>query len=465
MDARLNPRGMTTGARNEIRDTNDGMRTRGVPMNKRILVIDDNKAIHEDFRKILCTSKNTAKLGDLESALFEEAESGTHQEGFELESADQGQAGWELVKTAVQEDRPFAVAFVDMRMPPGWDGVDTIEHIWQIDPEMQIVICTAYSDLAWEDVMRRLGNMDKLLILRKPFDNIEVQQLATALSQKWDLAKEGRELLTELERRVRLRTVQLCEKNEELVRSNQELQQFAQIASHDLQEPLRKIQTFGDRLRTKCGDALDEVGKDYLGRMQGAAERMQTLIQDLLSYARVTSKGQPFQPVDLQNIVQGVLSDLEIRLETTGGRVNLDTLPRIEADPLQMRQLFQNLIGNALKYHKPNVPPIVKVSAQHIEGNLNLSPEASTGERCWQIVVEDNGIGFEQEYEERIFAMFQRLHGRGEYEGTGVGLAICRKIIERHGGTITAKGVPEQGSTFTITFPVQHAQEELAAVG
>ncbi len=434
-------------------------------MNKRILVIDDNKAIHEDFRKILCTSKNAAKLGDLESALFEEDESGAHQEGFELESADQGQAGWELVKTAVQEDRPFAVAFVDMRMPPGWDGVDTIEHIWQIDPEMQIVICTAYSDLAWEDVMRRLGNMDKLLILRKPFDNIEVQQLATALSQKWDLAKEGRELLTELERRVRLRTVQLCEKNEELVRSNQELQQFAQIASHDLQEPLRKIQTFGDRLRTKCGDALDEVGKDYLGRMQGAAERMQTLIQDLLSYARVTSKGQPFQPVDLQNIVQGVLSDLEIRLETTGGRVNLDTLPRIEADPLQMRQLFQNLIGNALKYHKPNVPPIVKVSAQPIEGNLNLSPEASTGERCWQIVVEDNGIGFEEEYEERIFAMFQRLHGRGEYEGTGVGLAICRKIIERHGGTITAKGVPEQGSTFTITFPVRQTQEELAAVG
>ena len=146
-------------------------------MNKRILVIDDNKAIHEDFRKILCTSKNAAKLGDLESALFEEDESGAHQEGFELESADQGQAGWELVKTAVQEDRPFAVAFVDMRMPPGWDGVDTIEHIWQIDPEMQIVICTAYSDLAWEDVMRRLGNMDKLLILRKPFDNIEVQQL------------------------------------------------------------------------------------------------------------------------------------------------------------------------------------------------------------------------------------------------------------------------------------------------
>jgi len=181
-------------------------------MNKRILVIDDNREIHKDFRKILCTSKSAAKLGDLESALFEEREAESHQEGFEMESVDQGQTGWELVKTAVQEGRPFAVAFVDMRMPPGWDGVETIEHIWQTDPDMQIVICTAYSDHVWEDVIRRLGNTEKLLILRKPFDNIEVQQLATALSQKWTLAKEGRELLFELERRVRLRTVQLWEK-------------------------------------------------------------------------------------------------------------------------------------------------------------------------------------------------------------------------------------------------------------
>jgi two-component system NtrC family sensor kinase len=428
-------------------------------MNNRILVIDDNRAIHEDFRKILCTSKGAAKLGDLESALFEEDESGVRQGGFELDSADQGQAGWELVKKAVQEERPFAVAFVDMRMPPGWDGVETIEHIWQTDPDVQIVICTAYSDHSWEDVIRRLANMEKLLILRKPFDNIEVQQLAAALSQKWNLAKEARELLNDLEQRVRLRTAQLWEKNEELVRSNQELQQFAQIASHDLQEPLRKIQTFGDRLRTKCADGLDDVGKDYLSRMQGAAERMQTLIQDLLSYARVTSKGQPFGPIDLQEIAEGVLSDLEMRLETTGGRVDVGKLPRIEGDGLQMRQLFQNLIGNALKYHKPEVPPIVSVSAQPIEG-----PD-SGGDPCWKIVVQDNGIGFEEEYEERIFAMFQRLHGRGEYEGTGVGLSICRKIVERHGGTITAKGIPGEGSTFTITFPVRQVQEALAGVG
>ena len=178
-----------------------------------------------------------------------------------------------------------------------------------------------------------------------------------------------------------------------------------------------------------------------------------------MSYSRVTSKAQPFQPVDLQDIVQDVLLDLEIRLETTGGRVDLDKLPRVEADPLQMRQLFQNLIGNALKYHKPDVPPIVKVSAQPIEGtDYGVEPR-------WKIVVEDNGIGFEEEYEERIFAMFQRLHGRGEYEGTGVGLAICRKIMERHGGTITAKGVPGQGSTFTITFPLRQVQEALAGAG
>lgn len=428
-------------------------------MNTRILVIDDNQAIHQDFRKILCTTKSAVKLEDLESALFESDESSVCHGDFELESADQGQAGWELVKQAVQEERPFAVAFVDMRMPPGWDGVETIEHIWQTDPDVQVVICTAYSDHAWEDVIRRLGNKEKLLILRKPFDNIEVQQLASALSEKWNLARQGRELLNELERRVRLRTAQLWEKNEELVRSNLELQQFAQIASHDLQEPLRKIQAFGDRLLSKCADGLDDVGKDYLARMQGAAARMQTLIQDLLTYSRVTSKGQPFESVDLEEIVKGVLSDLEIRLETTGGRVDVGTLPRIEGDALQMRQLFQNLLGNALKYHQADVPPLVHISAQAIE-------ETHPGEEPrWKIVVEDNGIGFEEEYAERIFAMFQRLHGRSEYEGTGVGLTICRKIVERHGGTITAKGNPGEGSTFTITFPVRQVQEALAGVG
>lgn len=433
-------------------------------MNKRILVIDDNRAIHEDFRKILGYTQGGANLGALESVLFENEREVKDEEGFEIDCADQGQAGWELVKTSVKEDRTFAVAFVDMRMPPGWDGVETIEHIWQTDPEVQIVICTAYSDHAWEDVIRRLGKTDKLLILRKPFDNIEVQQMATALFQKWNLAREGRSLLNELEHRIRLRTGQLWEKNEELIRSNQELQQFAQIASHDLQEPLRKIQAFGERLQSKCGEALDDSAKDYLSRMRAAAERMQTLIQDLLSYSRVTSKAQPFELVDLQEIVQGVLSDLEVRLENTGGRVILGKLPRIEADPLQMRQLFQNLIGNALKYHRPEVPPIVNVSAHPVTDNV-AGVAGSSGETCWQIVVEDNGIGFDEEYCERIFGMFQRLHGRTEYEGTGVGLAICRKIVERHGGRITAKGLLTQGSTFTITISARAAKPELVGVG
>lgn len=228
--------------------------------------------------------------------------------------------------------------------------------------------------------------------------------------------------------------------------SNRELQDFAYIASHDLQEPLRKIIAFSDRLSMKSGDALDDTGKDYLQRIQHAAWRMQVLIEDLLTLSRVTTRGQPFTNVDLQEVVAGVASDLEARLEETQGRLEVGTLPVLEADPLQMRQLFQNLIGNALKFHKPDTPPFVRVRLVDEEpGSLSTR---------WKIVVEDNGIGFDMKYADRIFQPFQRLHGRSSaYTGTGMGLAICRKIIERHHGTIWATSKPGEGTQFWITLP------------
>ncbi len=233
---------------------------------------------------------------------------------------------------------------------------------------------------------------------------------------------------------------------QELIRSNEELQQFAYIASHDLQEPLRKIQAFGDRLKNKYSEVLNEQGRDYIERMQGAAARMQFLIDDLLTLSRVTRKVQSFTLVNLAQVAKEVVSDLEVRIQQTGGRVEIGELPSIHAEPLQMRQLLQNLIGNALKFHRAAQTPVVKV--------YSISPATD----LYQIFVEDNGIGLEEKYLDRIFNVFQRLHSRSEYEGTGMGLAICRKIVEHHGGSITAKSVLGQGATFIITLPIKQTK-------
>ncbi len=234
-----------------------------------------------------------------------------------------------------------------------------------------------------------------------------------------------------------------------LERSNRELQEFASVASHDLQEPLRKIQAFGDRLRDKHSEALGEQGRDYLGRILSAAGRMRKLIDDLLTFSRVSSKAVAFGPVDLGRITREVLSDLEGRIQQTAARVEVDELPTVEADPTQMRQLIQNLVGNALKFHRPEVPPVVQVWGRPAPA---ANGEAS-GPMLRQIIVQDNGIGFEEKYLDRIFGVFQRLHGRDGYEGTGMGLAICRKIVERHGGSITARSTPGHGATFLVTLP------------
>jgi signal transduction histidine kinase len=245
----------------------------------------------------------------------------------------------------------------------------------------------------------------------------------------------------------------------ELERSNRELEEFAYVASHDLQEPLRKIQAFGSRLRQKYGGLLDAQGLDYLSRMESAAARMQTLIDDLLTFSRVTTRAQPFAEVDLARLVQVVLLDLEVKIGEVNGRVHIGDLPTIEAEPTQMRQLFQNLISNALKFHRPGVPPVIHISGEYLtEAPPNLLKEAVASTPCCHITVTDNGIGFDQKYAERIFTVFQRLHRRSEYEGTGVGLALCRKIVERHRGTIAATSQVGQGTTFTVTLPVKQTE-------
>jgi len=234
--------------------------------------------------------------------------------------------------------------------------------------------------------------------------------------------------------------------NVELKRSNGELEQFASVASHDLQEPLRKVQTFGDQIERRFGDDLPEEAKDYLRRMRNAAGRMSVLIEDLLRFSRVTTHAKPHEAVDLARVARDVTRDLDALVAETHGSVEVDGLPTVFADPTQMRQLLQNLIGNGLKFHRPGEAPVVR---------LSRAQAAPTGMAAF--TVSDNGIGFEPEYEERIFRVFERLHPRDVFAGTGIGLALCRKIAERHAGTITGDGRPGEGSVFTVTLPAAGA--------
>jgi signal transduction histidine kinase len=227
----------------------------------------------------------------------------------------------------------------------------------------------------------------------------------------------------------------------ELERSNQDLNDFASIASHDLKEPLRKVITFSDRLLETNSHTLDEKGKNYLNRMQKSVTRMATFIDDLLRYSQVSQKVHAFEPTDMGKVMKNVLSNLEARINQTNGQVKIDSLPIIHADEFQMHQLFQNLVSNAFKFHKEGETPIVHVKCRSLQNGF------------LEIMVEDNGIGFKEQYLDRIFKPFERLNGASAYEGSGMGLAICRKIVNKHGGRLTAKSALQVGTTFIVTLP------------
>ena len=242
----------------------------------------------------------------------------------------------------------------------------------------------------------------------------------------------------------------LDDRNEALEKSNRDLQEFAFIASHDLQEPLRKVKAFGDLLQEEYAGAISGEGAEYIRIMQNAADRMRNLINSLLEYSRITTKAVTFIPVDLSEIAKETVNELDFTIAEVGGNVAIEELPSIEADPTQIKQLFQNLISNGLKYRKKNVQPVIKIYGRTL---------TESGREICEVHVEDNGIGFDEKYSKRIFGVFQRLHKKTEYEGTGIGLALCKKIVERHGGTITVKSALGQGSTFIVTLPVKQEKE------
>ena len=234
----------------------------------------------------------------------------------------------------------------------------------------------------------------------------------------------------------------------DLARSNEELEQFAYVASHDLQEPLRKIRAFGALLAEEKRESVDEEGRQYIDFMTDAAARMQTLVSDILALSRVTTAAQPFEDLPLSNVFDTVLSDLSVSLEEADGQVDVAEAPTIEADRTQMDQLFRNLIGNALKFRKPGVASRVTVRMA-----AEAEPLPAVPGPAHTIVVSDNGIGFEPSQGSKLFQPFKRLHARHQYEGAGIGLAICEKIVLRHHGQITATGTPDEGATFTVTLP------------
>jgi signal transduction histidine kinase len=250
------------------------------------------------------------------------------------------------------------------------------------------------------------------------------------------------------------RTAELAQANTQLRRLNANLQEFAYVASHDLQEPLRKIQQFGDLLRQAFAHQPGP-GSDYLARMLTAAARMSTLIRDLLAYSRLTTQQPPHQEVSLTELVDEVLTDLEVSIEESNAQIRVNHLPLVQGDRTQLGQLFQNLITNALKFRQAATAPVVEISSQQIAiDDLPTGVKPDPGARAYhRIDVVDNGIGFEEKYVGRIFQVFQRLHGKQQYPGTGIGLAICEKVVLHHGGSITARSQPGQGATFTIYLP------------
>lgn len=245
--------------------------------------------------------------------------------------------------------------------------------------------------------------------------------------------------------------------NRDLQLSNENLQQFAYVASHDLQEPLRKIQAFGDLLTDRFGPALGTDGIDMLNRMQMAAKRMSLLIRDLLAYSRVSTQQEPHQTVSLNRVLSEVIDTLSIAIQESGAEVTVGQLPNLMGDSGQLGQLFQNLLGNAIKFRQPNTVPQIRVTSQLRTLDqipADVVPKVTGSGPFAEITVRDNGIGFNPQYVDRIFQVFQRLHGRHQFAGSGIGLSICRRVAENHGGTITASSEPGQGATFQVYLPV-----------
>ena len=406
----------------------------------RILIIDDNPSIHKDFQTILIDEEESTILNELRSEVFgNKTNDNIPKSVYELDFASQGKEGCEKIKQACFEDHPYELVFVDMRMPPGWDGLKTIEHIWQTDPKVQVVICTAYSDYSWGEITERFGRSENLLILKKPFDSAEVAQLASALTEKWVLARKASLKMDQLEQMVKERTEKQTELLIKVDNINKELKDFASIVSHDLKAPLRGIKSLATWILDDCSDKLTEQGKEQMNLLLGRVERMYNLIDAVLQYSRIGRTEEKTVQVNLNDFVPELI-DMLVPPENVSITIE-NTMPVTECAETHIMQLFQNLLSNAIKYmDKP-------------QGQIKIG---CVEEDCfWKFSINDNGPGIEEKHSENIFKMFQTLSVSEESEGTGVGLTIAKKIVELYGGKIWVESKIGSGSTFFFTLPKQ----------
>lgn len=403
--------------------------------NRRVLLIDDTRSIHEDFRKILAPARASEGLDAMEAALFGPAVQPATLH-FELDSAYDGQAGVAMAQAALQAGRPYALAFIDMRMEPGWDGVETIEQLWRVDPRVQVVICTAYSDHPWEQVMSRLDVLDRLLVLKKPFDVIEVGQLARTLTAKWDATRQAQLQLEALA--GAMKEVQASEAA--LRDSHQELETLVHSLSHDLRAPLTAMSSFSQLLGQEIGATADGKALHYLSRIRANAGVAERLIENLLLLEGVSRAELSCEAVELGELARELMAEHGAAPLHPPIALSAPAELWVWADRNLARIALRQLLANARRFTAARADARVELGSQ----------KEASGESVF--FVRDNGIGFDMAYADQLFRKPQRLHP--DAEGSGVGLIVVGRIIGRMGGRVRVTSAPDAGTTVYFTLPV-----------